>query len=76
MDEELDLQTVGDAAATYQRDPRQIEAGLRAVQAERAIAMGVAAPPVAVAALTLNGVAYFRCDEIAKAVAWLNGVRG
>ena len=55
------LQTVGYAAALYQRDPRAIENALTAVQ--------VKSP--AEAALTLNGLRYFSADDIAAAIGWI-----
>ncbi|NLF08215.1 MAG: hypothetical protein GX594_09580 [Pirellulaceae bacterium] len=67
----LDLQSLGHAAATYQRDPRAIRAALRVVQAEAAVAVGKPIPPEACPALTLNGVPYFPADEIVKAIGTL-----
>ena len=53
----MDLQSLGHAAAMYQQDPRIIDASLTAVQA---------APQ-----LILNGVRYFRVDDIVRALGWL-----
>lgn len=52
---DLDLQSLGHAAAMYQRSPREL-----------LVALSTAAP-----ALRLNGVAYYRADQIEDAVAWL-----
>jgi len=56
-----DLQSLGYAAATYQQDPRIIEAALSAVQGRRP------AEPV----LRLNGLAYFATDDVVQAIGWL-----
>ena len=66
-----DLQTLGFAAATFQRDPRTIEAGIRAVQVERAGEAGKPIPHNAQPAMVLNGKRYFLSDEIIAAVTWL-----
>ena len=66
-----DLQTLGFAAATFQRDPRIIEAGIRAVQVERAVEAGKPIPRNAQPAMILNGKRYFLSDEIIAAVTWL-----
>jgi hypothetical protein len=70
---ENDLQTLGHAAAIYQRDPREIEAALLVVQAETAAAAGDPIPQRARPALRLNGLAYFVAAEIVAAVRWLAG---
>ncbi len=56
-----DLQTLDHAAATYQRDPRIIEAALEAVQGKR----------LAVPELVLDDMRYFSADDVAAAIAWL-----
>jgi hypothetical protein len=55
------LETIGHAAATYQRDPRSIKRALAEVQGQ--------SPPQP--ALTLNGLPYFTVDDIAKAIGWM-----
>ena len=50
-----DLVSIGNAAATYQRDPRAIETRLAEARSK----------PV----LTLDGVRYFRAADLAKALA-------
>lgn len=67
----MDLQSLGHAAATYQRDPRVIESALHAVQADLAAAVGAPIPREAQPALTLNGLPYFHTNHIAAAIAWL-----
>jgi hypothetical protein len=67
----LDLESLGHAAATYQRDPRAIESALRVVQAEAAYAAGKAIPGAAIPALRLNGLPYFAADDIVAAIGWL-----
>ena len=68
----MDLETLGHAAATYQRNPRLIGVGIRAVQRERARAASEPIPVAAVPELRLNDVAYFSVDDVAAAVAWLS----
>ena len=53
----MDLQSLGHAAGTYQQNPRIIEVGLRAVKAK--------------AEFSLNGVKYFRSDDVIEAIAFL-----
>jgi len=67
----LDLQSLGHAAATYQRDPRAIQSALRVVQVEAAYAVNQPIPQEAKPTLRLNGVAYFEADEIVAAIGWL-----
>jgi hypothetical protein len=69
----MDLQSLGHAAATFQRAPRVIELALQAVQNEAALACGEtrSRPGGPRAVLTLNGLKYYRADEIASAIAWL-----
>jgi len=67
----LDLESLGHAAATYQRDPREIAAAIAVVQAERAAAENRPIPHEAAPALSLNGVPYFQADEIVAAIGWL-----
>lgn len=50
----MDLQTSGFAAGIYQRDPQLIETALRVIEAEPQ--------------LVLNGVGYFRSDQMVEAV--------
>ena len=54
----MDLESLGHAAAAYQQDPRVIAACLKAV--------GVTEPH-----LRLNGVAYYRVDDIVSAIQHL-----
>ena len=68
----MDLQTVGFAAATYQRDMRLFEPAIHAVQAEKALASKQPIPQKAVPALTLNGLRYFFSDEVVAAVGFLS----
>lgn len=67
----FDLQSLGHAAATYQRDPREIAAALGVIQAERAAAENRPIPHEAKPALILNDVPYFGTDEIVLAIGWL-----
>ena len=67
----MDLQSLGHAAAMYQRDPRVIRSALAVVQAEKAAAAGTDIPHEATPVLTLNGVQYFAADEIVAALGWL-----
>ncbi len=67
----MDLQTLGFAAATYQRDPRLFETAILVVQAERAYAAGEPIPHAAQPAMILNGKRYFATDEIVGAIAWI-----
>lgn len=67
----MDLQSLGHAAGMYQRSPREISAAIVAVQATDAEEAGKRPARVALPALTLNGVAYFESDMIARAIAWL-----
>jgi hypothetical protein len=67
----MDLQSLGHAAATFQRDPRVISAGLLAVQADEAFAAGQPIPHEVRPALRLNGVPYFEADQIVAAIGWL-----
>ncbi len=56
-----ELETLGHAAATYQQDPRIVEAALQAVQGKRP----------AVPVLVLDDLRYFAADDIAAAIRWL-----
>ena len=67
-----DLQTLNFAAATFQRDPRLLEAGIAAIQAERAVLAGTPRSPDAVPELILNGKRYYRTDDVVEAIAWLS----
>ena len=67
----MDLQTLGYAAATFQRDPRTITAALAVVQAVRAGAAGEPIPRQAQPSMVLNGKRYFHSDEIVDAITWL-----
>ena len=67
----MELESLGHAAATYQRDPRLIKFALKVVQAEAALAAGKPIPGTATPALVLNGVPYFQADEIVAAIGWL-----
>ena len=53
----MNLQTLGHAAAIFQRDPRLIEVALRAIGAKPK--------------LVLNGIAHYLADEVVAAIAWL-----
>lgn len=57
----MELMTLGHAAATFQQDPRLIEVALRAVQVR-----DPAEPE-----LVLNGLRYFKTEEIVAAVGWI-----
>jgi hypothetical protein len=57
----MDLQSLGHAAATFQTDPRIIRVALKAVQ-------GKSEPEPA---LILNGLKYFKADEIVEAIKWI-----
>jgi hypothetical protein len=67
----MDLETLGHAAATYQRDPREIAAGVLVVQAERAAAEGAILPREAQPAMRLNDLAYYDRADIVAGVQWL-----
>jgi len=67
----FDLQSLGHAAATYQRDPRIIKSALAVVQAKSSLAANKPIPQEARPTLTLNGVAYFEANEIVKAIGLL-----
>jgi hypothetical protein len=67
----MDLQSLGDAAAMYQRDPRELAAALAVVQAQTAAALGGPVSTRAVPMLVLNGVPYFKSSDVAEAAAWL-----
>lgn len=56
-----DLQSLGHAAAVYQQDPRLIELAISAVQVKNS------AEP----ALALNGLRYFRTDDVVAAIGWI-----
>jgi hypothetical protein len=54
----MNLESLGHAAGTYQRSPQEIKLSLCARRA---------AP-----ALTLNEIDYYQADDIVKAVRWLD----
>ncbi len=63
----LNLQSLGDAAHMFGRDPRQISSGLKIAAAERAHATGepmVGPEPV----LILDGLHYFAACDVVAAV--------
>jgi len=71
--ETLYLESLGHAAGTYQRDPREIAFAVLMVQLEKAQAAGREFPSSeAIPALRLNDVAYYYTDEIADAIRWLS----
>ena len=67
----MDLQTLGNAAALYQRDPRIIETALDAVAAQRALAAKRPIPQRAAPVLRLNGIPYYTSAEISDAINFL-----
>ena len=68
----MELQSLAFACATFQRDPRLLEAAIAAIQAERAIVAGTPRHHEAVPAMVLNDKRYYRSDEIIDAVTWLS----
>jgi hypothetical protein len=67
----MDLESLGHAAATFQRDPRLIANALWAVQAEAAAAAARPIPHEATPTLRLNGIPYFLADEVVAAIGWM-----
>ena len=66
-----ELQSLGHASGVYQRHPREIDAAVCVIQAEAAIALGEPIPHESQPAMRLNGVAYFKAEQIAAAIGWL-----
>jgi len=69
---ENDLETIGHAAATFQRHPAYILAALAGVQAEGDLAAGLPISHEATPVLRLDGLAYFRAGDIVRAIAFLS----
>lgn len=67
----MNLETLAHAAATYQRHPRELAAGVHVAQAEAAEKAGERIPSGPTPALILNGLKYFHVLDIEAGVDWL-----